>query len=199
MPPAGRLHVRVTPRGRTLLLMDNRLVNVGPGPLEFRSAVRTGPREMTARQIVSRAGGRSRVALKTGAELYFKYVGAAHGYAYWKFDHAAVFQLWRMDAAGPGVPALPFYGPCSQTQRIRSVTLGVSVGWADGYPYTYPENWIDVTGRRGCYAIVQRADPLGHVLETDEADNTSVQVVRLPYRPGPQRCPRYAGPSTPGS
>ena len=71
------------------------------------------------------------------------------------------------------------------------VTLGISVDWADGYPAKYPENWIDVTGLAGCFTIVQRADPLNVIRETDEADNTASLTVRLPYvasRPGP-RCP----------
>jgi hypothetical protein len=72
-------------------------------------------------------------------------------------------------------------------------TLGVSVGWADGYPYTYPQNWVDVTGRRGCFAVVQRADPLNHMLETDESDNVSVRIVRLPVSRRPPPCPRYRG------
>ena len=36
------------------------------------------------------------------------------------------------------------------------MTLGTSVGWADVYPSTYPDNWIDVTGLRGCFAVVHR-------------------------------------------
>ena len=73
------------------------------------------------------------------------------------------------------------------------MTLGISVRWADAYPADYPENWIDVTGRRGCFTIVQRADPAQVVRETDESDNVGVRVVRLPYRPGRQHCPRHAG------
>ena len=85
------------------------------------------------------------------------------------------------------------YPACSTDQSRRRVTLGISVRWADAYPADYPENWIDVTGRRGCFTIVQRADPAQVVRETDESDNVGVRVVRLPYRPGRQHCPRHAG------
>jgi hypothetical protein len=198
--------------------MRNALVNVGPGPVEFRGRNPRG-REMEARQVVPVRGGGRPVLLETGAELYFKFVDRRRGF-YWKFDHAARFELWRLDAAGRrtrlvrsgpklgyclrdlfhrrrlfGSPGLAHYPACNQRRRIRTVTLGISVGWADGYPSTYPENWIDVTGRRGCFAVVQRADPLDRIAETDETDNLSVRVVRLPYRAGPQRCPGYTGPA----
>ncbi len=220
MPPATDLHIRSTRGGRTLLLMANRLVNVGPGELEFRGR-RYSSWGMDARQIIARSGGRSRLSFETGAKLYFKYVDARRG-AYWKFQHAARFELWRLDGTGHRTRLLrtgpkldyclrdlfrrrstartsPHYPACSQSRPQRQVTLGVSVGWADGYPSTYPENWVDVTGRRGCVAIVQRADPLNHILETDETDNVSVRVVRLPLRHGPQHCPRYRGLGIPSA
>ena len=64
------------------------------------------------------------------------------------------------------------------------------MGWADVYPSTYADNWIDVTGFRGCFAVVHRADPEQHIFESNEANNVSSKIVRLPYKPGPQRCPR---------
>ena len=69
---------------------------------------------------------------------------------------------------------------------------GQSVGWADVYPSTYPDNWIDVTGLSGCFAVVHRADPGDGIFESNEDNNASSKIVRLPYRPGPQRCPRGA-------
>jgi hypothetical protein len=41
------------------------------------------------------------------------------------------------------------------------------------------------------------ADPLNHVLESNEADNVSVRVVRLPYEPGFQGCPAFVPPGAP--
>ena len=85
------------------------------------------------------------------------------------------------------------YGACSTDHSRRRVTLGISVRWADAYPAHYPENWIDVTGRRGCFTVVQRADPAQVVRESDETDNVGVRVVRLPYRPGPAALPAPRG------
>ncbi len=211
MAPPYDLRVRATGAGRRLLLMGNRLVNVGPGALEFRGT-RVSDTEMDARQIVARVGNPfGRASLVTGAKLTWKYVDRRRG-AYWKFANAARFELWSTDpvtGARAAVvrtgPKLDYclrdlfrragthtgdvtYGACSRKRYRRQVTLGISVDWADGYPRRYPENWIDVTGLAGCFTILQRADPLNQIAEADEGDNTATRRVRLPYRPGPQRC-----------
>jgi hypothetical protein len=178
---------------------------------------RASPVEMHARQVIGNAtGGRRR--FETGAELYYKSVPTRGG-SYWKFKDAARFELWAIDLTahrtqlvrvgpkldyclrdlfrrrgGPKVRRRAFFPACNQQAGKREVTLGISVGWADGYPTSYPENWIDVTGLSGCFAIVQRVDPLHRVFESNEANNVSSRIVRLPFKPGPQRCPRPAPP-----
>ena len=218
----SRLTLRRTPSGRMLLLMDNYLINRGPGRVQFRGH-RTSEYKMDAVQVVDRAGGRSPIGVITGAKLVWHYVDRYRG-SYWKFSNAARFLLYKLDVngfrtklyrVGPkqdyclrdlfrfpqtatgGAPVRrgPFFGPCSQNLRAAVDTLGISVGWADGYPYSYPQNFIDITGRSGCFVIVHRADPLNHVMETNENVNTSHRVVRLPYRPGHQHCPNYRGPA----
>ena len=87
----------------------------------------------------------------------------------------------------------PVFPACNQRYGQRTVTLGTSVGWADIYPASYPGNFIDVTGLRGCFVALHRVDPEGTMLELSESNNVGATVVRLPYRPGPQRCPAYAG------
>jgi hypothetical protein len=74
------------------------------------------------------------------------------------------------------------FGGCSQDRDLRSVRLGTSVGWADVYPASYHENYVDVTGLRGCFALWQIADPTNQIAETDELNNAARTVVRL--RPG---------------
>ena len=82
------------------------------------------------------------------------------------------------------------YPACSQNARMRSVTLGTSVGWSDIYPPTYPEQWIDVTGLRGCFSYEHTADPRNGIYESNEDNNQARVIVRLPFRRGvPQRCP----------
>jgi hypothetical protein len=58
--------------------------------------------------------------------------------------------------------------------------FGTSVGWSDVYPYSYPEQWIDVTGLRGRFAFVQIADPRQLFHEADERNNVSETYVQLP-------------------
>jgi hypothetical protein len=81
------------------------------------------------------------------------------------------------------------YGACSQDPGRERLTLGTSVGWSDIYPADYDRQWVSVAGlRRGCYAFVMRVDPQNLLYESNEKNNRSARVVRLPYRDGPQRC-----------
>jgi len=201
--------------GRRLLRMENKIVNIGTGPAEL-FARRSGPREMAGEQVITdAAGGRRR--FPTGAEISYTSVPTRGG-NYWKFDQAARFELWSQFPDGrpaavvrvgpklryclrdlrrlrgdlPGVPARRVYGACNQSPSKQAVTLGTSVGWADVYPASYPGNVIDVTGLAGCFVVRHVADPQNHILESNEANNVSARVVRLPYRGGAQGCPAYA-------
>jgi hypothetical protein len=215
MAPPSHIRLSRTPSGkRVVLRMENRIVNIGVGPVEFFGQ-RVAPTEMTARQVIANAAGLRR-RFVTGAELYFKSVPSRGG-SYWKFQHAAQFELWAVDLLarrtqrvrvgpkldyclrdlrrvrfGPTVRRDRRFGACNQRAGKREVTLGTSRGWADVYPSTYPDNWIDVTGLVGCFAVVHRVDPEHHVLETNDANNVSSKIVRLPFKPGPQHCPRAA-------
>lgn len=208
--PPSRLVARRTPARRTVLRMENRIVNVGAGPVELFGR-RSGPRAMAAWQVIADAGGVRRRYL-TGASLYYTAVPSRGG-SYWKFADAMRFELWQpgidgglgtLVAVGPKlnyclrdlrrvrpwkrVPRSRVYAACNQLSSKREVTLGTSVGWADVYPAAYPDNLIDVTGLRGCHVLRHRVDPERHILESDETNNASARTVRLPYRPGPQRC-----------
>ena len=218
MAPPSHIRLSRTPSGkRVVLRMENRIVNIGVGPVEFFGQ-RVSPTEMTARQVIANAAGLRR-RFVTGAELYFKSVPSRGG-SYWKFQHAARFELWAVDLLarrtqlvrvgpkldyclrdlrrvrfGPTVRRDRRFGACNQRAGKREVTLGTSRGWADVYPSSYPDNWIDVTGLLGCFAVVHRVDPENHILEANDANNLSSKIVRLPFKPGPQHCPRVAPPA----
>jgi hypothetical protein len=204
--PATGLRADRSPSGRRVVLrMANRIVNVGSGPLEFFGQ-RASEYAMSARQVLTDASG-ARRRVTTGAELAYTAVPSRGG-SYWKFKDAARFELWTIDAAGKRValvrtgPKLNYcfrdlervrsgpqvapeerFGACNQRETKREVTLGTSVGWADIYPASYPGNYIDVTGLKGCFAVVQRVDPLRRVVESNEANNLSQRIVRLPFHP----------------
>ena len=201
--PWGLYKDRFTKPGRTLLRAGNVIDSVGDGPAELYGT-RIGPRFMRARQrIHTRDGGRIGVA--TGGRLQFKFAHLDR--FWWKFYNAARFELWRVDSegrrarlvrTGPKVayclrdlvrtrpelrrsPRREVYPACSTNSRAQHVTLGTSVGWADVYPPTYPEQWIDVTGLRGCFAYVHIADPENGIYESNEDNNEAQVIVRLPF------------------
>jgi hypothetical protein len=207
--PYGLYTDRLTRAGHTVLRAGNVIDSVGAGPAELHGR-RIGPRFMRARQrIYTRDGGR--IAVRTGALLQFKF---AHQSLYWwKFYDAARFELWRVDGdgertrrvrTGPKVayclrdlthtrprlrrsPRRRVYPACSTSPRAQRVTLGTSIGWADIYPPAYPEQWIDVTGLRGCFAYVHIADPENGIYESDEDNNEAQVIVRLPFEADSRR------------
>jgi hypothetical protein len=204
-------HLRKSRAGRELLATANAIVNVGDGPLELRGR-RTGPRRMASRQVIRAArGGEPRVLEEDGEigyfdtrgrGVYWKFRDAAR-FELWRLDPDTGARLELVKTSPklyycyrdlrrvrrltdgrpyPASPRRPQFGACSQTGGLSRVTLGTSVGWADIYPWHYPQNWIDVTGRRGCFAYVHIADPRNHFRELDETNNASSVTIRLPWR-----------------
>jgi hypothetical protein len=196
--------------GRTVLRATNNLKSRGEGPVMLRGT-RTGKRTMKARQHIYRLDG-SRLIEDTGARLEFKHIPGQG--PYWKWADAARFELWSLDSTGhrerlvrtgpkvvyclrdlkhtdPGArsPRTRVFPKCSQDPRKRTVTLGTSVGWSDVYPSTYYEQWIDVTGLRGCFAYVHRADPENALWENNEGNNDAQRMVRLPWKGSRGGCP----------
>ena len=197
--------------GRLVLRAGNSIDNVGRGPAELHG-IRSSRHLMRARQRIHRRGG-GRTGIDTRARLLFKLVpGQGH---YWKFLQAASFELFRLDSRGRigrrvrrgpkvsyclrdlshtrpgrrGSPVRRIYPACNRRLGTRRVTLGTSVGWSDVYPPGYHEQWIDVTGLRGCFSYRHTADPLNGIYESDESNNQASVTVRLPFRGGRQRCP----------
>lgn len=199
---------------RALLVSTNAIVNIGRGPLEIHARlIKKGSDSMQARQAIHFRTGKDKLLRPPSGEAYFAFVpGRGH---YWKFKDAARFELWRLDADGhrtelvktgpkifycfrdlervrgyPRSPKGPVYPACNQSGLTKQVTLGTSTGWADIYPSDYPRNWIDVTGLKGCFAYLHRADPEHHLAEEREDDNAAQRTVRLPWRgPRLRGCP----------
>jgi len=202
--------------GRRLLRSTNAIVNVGRGPLEIRGRRTTdlGGFDMPARQAIRTPGGKLGLLRQPDGNVHFTPIPGQG--RYWKFEDAANFELYRLDADGRKVelvatspkifycfrdlkkvrsttrtPREFVYPACSQRGPIRAVTLGTSVGWADIYPAGYDRNWIDVTGLSGCFAYVHIADPEQHLAEEREDNNSAQTGVRLPWQgPGRGSCPR---------
>jgi hypothetical protein len=210
-------------RGHTFLRAGNSIDSIGRGPVELHG-VRTSASYMRGRQRIYKVGG-GRIGVRTGARLQFKF---AHlNRRWWKFFHANRFELWSLDKRGHRVkrvrvgpkvsyclrdlkhtrprlkrsPGRAHYPACSTFPLKKEVTLGTSIGWSDVYPPSYPEQYINVTGLRGCFAYAFMVDPLNGIYESNEDNNESQVIVRLPWRgSGNRGCPgRSRGPSGKGS
>jgi hypothetical protein len=193
-------------RGHALLRATNDIRSRGLGPMELRGH-RDRPRSMNVTQAIRRRGG-GFALFPTQARLRFFNVGKRWGGAYWKVRDPLRFELWRIDGHGrktklvrtgpkqfycfrdleqtwPAFPRSPdhwVYPACNQNPRARNVTLGTSVGWSDIYPSTYDQQWIDVTGLRGCFAYMLHLDPGNMLFELNKKNNYARRVVRLPWR-----------------
>ncbi|MGA7396282.1 MAG: lysyl oxidase family protein [Solirubrobacterales bacterium] len=203
---------RKTKKGRVLLRATNDIMSRGLGPMELRGR-RDRSRSMNVTQAIARRSG-GYALFPTQARLRFFNVGREYGGAYWKVAHPLHFELWKVNAkrrktrqvregpkqfycfrdlelTKPGryAPDEAVYPACSQNPKERQVTLGTSVGWSDIYPSTYDQQWIDVTGLKGCFAYLLRLDPFDSLIELEKKNNVSQKIVRLPFRKGrPSRC-----------
>jgi hypothetical protein len=201
-PPAD-LYVQDA-RGGELLRATSDVRSRGRGPMELRGS-RSGGRTMRTNQRIYRAGG-GHIDIRSDATLRFTSVGSYFGGSYWKVHQLARFELRRATPAGklgavvrtgpklnyclrdlertrPGKrsPDNRHYPGCNQNPYRDRVTLGTSVGWSDIYPADYDKQWIDVSGLRGCFAFTMTVDPEHLLFESNERDNTSQRLVRLPF------------------
>jgi hypothetical protein len=196
------LYISFSAGGRHLLHATSSINSVGFGPMEIRGIRSPGRRIMRVNQRIHRRGG-GKLSIRTQGHLAFYPVPGQ--YRYWKFRDAARFEIWTVDSTGHRQnrvrtgpkffyclrdlertkpsgrsPAHPVYPGCNQDPGRRSVVLGTSVGWSDIYPADYHQQYINVSRLRGCYAFYLIADPKNHLRETNEDDNESRILLRLP-------------------
>ena len=194
--------------GHVLLRATSDVQSRGRGPMELHGR-RDGHRSMAVNQWIFKKGS-GHLTFRTDAKLRFTYVGTYFGGSYWKVHQLANFELLRVGPAGevgdvvrtsPKLnyclrdlyrtragrhsPPERYYPGCNQDPFKDHVRLGTSVGWSDIYPATYHQQWIDVTGLRGCFAYRMIVDPEENFFESNEDDNTSQRLVHLPYRGEP--------------
>jgi hypothetical protein len=201
----SELYLDRTSDGRALLRATSDVQSRGLGPMELRGR-RDGPRRMKTNQRIYKKGG-GHITVPSEATLRFTYVGTYFGGSYWKVHQLAHFDLIRIrpdgslgdvvrtspklnyclrdlerTRAGRRSPPSRHYPGCNQNPFRDRVALGTSVGWSDIYPAAYHQQWIDVRGLRGCFAYRMTVDPTEVLFESNEEDNSSQVLVRLPYR-----------------
>lgn len=197
------LRVTRTRAGRLRLGSRNVIVNRGAGPL-FLEGERIRSRRMRVRQRVYADGGAHETFALPGARLDFWLIPGQG--RFWKLRDALRFELWTsgtplpvrvrfgektrfcmrdlFEVPGLGGPRARIFPGCDQDPDRRAVRMGVSVGWAESYPAFYHEQYVDVTGLRGCFELRHVVDPRGRLLESDEANNVARRSVRLPASDG---------------
>jgi hypothetical protein len=198
-----------TDDGHTVLRVANAVLSIGNGPLEVEGR-RVSRNTMVATQRIRRAGRPGVRIVKHAGRIVWQPIPGQGGY--WKYGNAARFELWttgrsphlrragakfnyclrdlRRVLPGHRSPRFAHFGGCSQSHAARVVVLGTSVGWADIYPATYYDQFINVSGLHGCFTLWQIADPYNHLVETRESDNAASIRVRLPAPMGaaPKTC-----------
>lgn len=207
------------------LASTNAIVNVGDGPAEVKGR-KVSRFRMSARQVLRTRSGGARVLPASGRIVFFdtgtrgtywKFEDAARFELRRLNADGTVGDLARVGPkliyclrdlsrvtkldTGKPYPRSPrgrVFPACSQRESDKVRTLGTSVGWADVYPWSYPQNWISARGLSGCFAYVHIADPEDHFRELREDNNAAATVVRLPFRPRNGKidagCPKLTGP-----
>ena len=202
--PPTELYTQSGGNGRVLLRATSDVRSRGLGPMELHGS-RNGWRTMKVNQRIYRKDG-GHIDVRTDATLRFTNVGAYWGGSYWKVHELARFELRQVEADGslgpvvrvgpklnyclrdlertrPGArsPSSRHYPGCNQNPYRNRVTLGTSVGWSDIYPAPYDKQYIQVGGLRGCFAFEMIVDPERLLYESNEDDNTSRRLLRLPF------------------
>ncbi len=199
MKPLADSDIRVekTSDGRRLLRFTTVIVNIGSGPFELRgSRASTTEPEMSVTQRIYNSPSGFRDAA-TSAVMFH----SGDGHNHWHVRDLETSELIRQDngvkvGTGakrgfcfldneaynlglPGAPQSPQYGIAGCGNRDSpAVTMGLSVGWGDRYPYYTAFQYIDITGlSAGRYNLVTVADAANWFVESDDTNNgTSVEV-----------------------
>jgi hypothetical protein len=210
MSKPSQMFISTSPGGRRLLRAQSSVNSRGEGPLEIRGRRIPGTRLMRVNQRIHRKGG-GKLVIQTQGRLAFYPVPGQ--YRYWKFRDAARFEIWSVDGQGRpqqrlrtgpkfyyclrdlertkpsrNSPNHRVYPGCNQDPNKQGVLLGTSVGWSDIYPADYNQQYVDVSGLHGCFAFYMEADPKNHLRESNENDNRSRVLVRLPSGRQVHRC-----------
>ena len=184
--------------GHTLLRFTTEPVNIGAGPLELRgSRPNTSRPTMPVVQRIYDAGGGFH-SVSVPPNMFW----AGDGHDHW---HVRGFMSTELEADNgvnvgrgakqgfcltdsnafnvslPGAPNSTVYKGCVMGgQTSLAVKMGISVGWGDRYGYTFPLQWVDITGLTpGQYKLIATVDAQNYYLETKESNNRTWTILQL--------------------
>jgi hypothetical protein len=189
------------------LRFDSVILNAGNGTFRVRARrVSTADPEMHARQLIRRSDGTFR---RHATDAHLHWAEDEDGHPHWHTESMERYRLFRLPepfAGGAKVgvkhgycffdglllrpdlrrarptPRYSFYscGVPGQSQDALELTVGISVGWGDTYPWNYAGQRIDITSvDDGDYLLCLSADPLGEFLEAREGNNDGWARIRL--------------------
>lgn len=190
MAPLTDLSVENTPDGRALLRFSATIVNIGAGRFELSASRPDVSSEFDVSQRIYNADGSS-VERPTSAELVY----GGDGHNHWHVRNLETYEVSRIDGGGddgtgakagfcfsddvayrlalPGAPKSTQYrrSQCG-TRSSVALTMGLSVGWGDRYPYTLPDQYVEITGLdSGKYRLRATADESNWFKEADDDNN----------------------------
>lgn len=201
MAPISDLLVATTAGGQRQLRFSATIVNVGQGPFELSATRPSSSSAFTVTQFVSRTDG-SRAGVPVPAALVF----GGDGHGHWHVKDLESYELRRLDngvkvgtaskggfcffdttayrLSLPGAPRSGVYSAsgCGE-QGSLTVSMGLSVGWGDRYPWTLPDQFVDITHlANGKYRLIATADAGGLFAERDRGNNATWVDLSLSQR-----------------
>jgi hypothetical protein len=206
-PSGNHGYFITTAGGAKLLKFPAITANVGDGPLEIRGTrSSSSATDWVGRQVVKNSDGSSTTLGDTGASFFYagdghnhwhirdfdKYelldstgqflkTGEKHGFCF--EDNTTRDSTWTQQPSGPqpSSPQYPNQTSCGVGQpNATSIVHGLSVGWADTYPSSLPDQAIDITGiPDGTYKVRVTADASNFWREKNESNNVAQSTVRI--------------------
>lgn len=195
----------VTVGAKKLLKFPGVTANTGAGPFEVLATRPNTSSPWTAKQTIFYSNG-SKQTIPNNLVFYY----AGDGHSHWHmldfdaynlynaagtiletgekhgfcFEDNTSYRNWPGNPNYPAAPAVPVYthdNACGVLQpNALSITHGLSVGWADTYPASLPDQAIDITGLpNGDYKVEVVADQAHLLKEMSESNNASWATIRI--------------------
>ena len=164
MAQLRELRIERTPDGHKLLRYTTVIVNVGAGPFELRGArPDTATSDMTVTQRIADDSAQQYHDVATSAAMFY----AGDGHNHWHVRDLETGDIRPIAGVGPvralakhgfcfwdntpfsltlpGAPGISRYAGCGEPSDT-AVTMGLSIGWGDTYPWNVAFQYVDVTG-----------------------------------------------------
>lgn len=196
MAPLTNFRIERRPRGERWLRFSTVIVNVGAGPfevvrytnpaggLQVDQRVQTGSgwaNQPTVAEMYWSGDGHNHMHVRDLQEYvlvsqngFERRYGEKHGFCFW--------DNYRYNLSLPGAPANAVYTGSNSCQILAdgTVTMGLSVGWGDQYPYYLVDQYIKISGLpAGEYTVTATADGANWFAESNDANNRTTARIRV--------------------